>query len=214
MSAVAWRLTRRPAVWSLAPGVRRQSTAPPGQWRVVYEGGLARAARVMKLASVASLVGASAAVPFFFAGDSDVPQAARTVLAATTLGMTGSSTALAAWALGPYVTALSVRDSSAEIGPRTPLLVDTMTVLARRRTRLVFPAMFGPATQPLASWAVLPPDAELDQLARDVLAQINPGRPAPVALARPGDAFYAHLQGELSPEMKRIIAASPCSGAE
>ncbi|KAI8323713.1 hypothetical protein GQ54DRAFT_244719, partial [Martensiomyces pterosporus] len=74
----------------------------------VYEGGLAKSAKIMKIASVASLVGASAAVPFFFLGDSDVPSAARTILAATTIGMTASSTAIVTWALKPYITSLRV----------------------------------------------------------------------------------------------------------
>ncbi|KAJ2760859.1 hypothetical protein IWQ57_006196, partial [Coemansia nantahalensis] len=127
--AVASRRGRSTAAGPAAAGAAGE------QWRVVYEGGLSRVARVMKLASVASVVGATAAVPLFFAAESDVPTAARAVLAATTLGMTGTSTGLLAWALRPYITSLAVLDGN-EIGPHTPLLVDTMTLLARRHTRL------------------------------------------------------------------------------
>ncbi|KAJ2709387.1 hypothetical protein H4R19_004280, partial [Coemansia spiralis] len=183
---------------------------PGEQWRVVYEGGLARVARVMKLASVASVVGATAAVPLFFAAESDVPMMARAVLAATTLGMTGTSTGLLAWALRPYITSLAVLDDGRgqEIGPRTPLLVDTMTILARRRTRLVFPQMLGPSTLPLTTWAVQRPDRDLADHAAKVLAQINARRRPQVALAQPGDVFYAHTQGQLTAAMQKIIAAT------
>ncbi|KAJ2617134.1 hypothetical protein H4S08_000458 [Coemansia sp. RSA 1365] len=171
----------------------------------------------MKLASIASLVGASAAIPFFFTGDSDVPTTARTVLALTTLGMTGSSTALVAWALRSYITSLRVlQDASAgeelrgSIGPHTPLLVETMTLLARPRTRLVFPSQLAPSTQPMTSWVVRQSDSELDAAAKQILTQINRGRAGkPVEAAKSGDLFFAHTQGDLSAEMKHIVAASP-----
>ncbi|KAJ1831173.1 mitochondrial proton-transporting ATP synthase complex assembly [Coemansia sp. RSA 2711] len=199
-------LQTRPVFRVLALSQRRfQSTAPTA--RIIYEGGLSKAAKVMKLASVASLVGASAAIPFFFLGDSDVPQAARTILAATTLGMTGSSTAIVAWALKPYVTAIRTLDDA--IGPQTPLLVDTMTLLAQRRRRLVFPEQLAPATLPLTSWMVREPSDELAAKAQEILSLVN-GRTGKVAVARAGDVFYAHTQGELGTEMQQIIAASPC----
>ncbi|KAJ2344373.1 hypothetical protein GGI03_001337 [Coemansia sp. RSA 2337] len=175
---------------------------------VVYEGGLSKAARVMKLASVASLVGASAALPFFFTGTSDIPSGARTILALTTLGMTGSSTALVTWALRPYITSLSILEPT--VGPATPLLVDTLTFLAQTRTRLVFPEQLKPATMPLTSWSVSEPSAMLVVASKSVLEHVNRGRRTRVELAREGDVFYAHTQGPVSEEMQRIIDVSPC----
>ncbi|KAJ2820033.1 hypothetical protein GGI24_004609 [Coemansia furcata] len=162
----------------------------------------------MKLASVASLVGATAALPFFFTGTSDIPSGARTILAVTTLGMTGSSTALVTWALRPYITSLSILAPT--VGPATPLLVETLTFLAQTRTRLVFPEQLRPATMPLTSWVVAEPSPELVEAARDVLESVNRGRRRPVVLARAGDVFYAHTQGPVSAEMRRIIDLAPC----
>ncbi|KAJ2741693.1 hypothetical protein GGI20_005012 [Coemansia sp. BCRC 34301] len=180
----------------------------------IYEGGLAKAARVMKLASVASLVGASAALPFFFTGDSDIPSGARTILALTTLGMTGSSTALVTWALRPYITSLHIVPpvSQEEIGPNTPLLVDTLTFLAQTKTRLVFPQQLVPAAMPLTSWTVREPSESLVLQSRAILETVNKGRKKSqfVKLAREGDVFYAHTQGPVSAEMKRILDAAPC----
>ncbi|KAJ2412584.1 mitochondrial proton-transporting ATP synthase complex assembly [Coemansia sp. RSA 2530] len=176
--------------------------------KVVYEGGLSKAARVMKLASVASLVGASAAIPFFFTGSSDIPSGARTILAITTLGMTGSSTALVTWALKPYITTLSILEPT--VGPATPMLVDTLTFLAQTRTRLVFPEQLKPATMPLTSWSVSEPSDRLVEASKAILELVNRGRKKPVVLARGGDVFYAHTQGPVSEEMQRIIDASPC----
>ncbi|KAJ2488010.1 mitochondrial proton-transporting ATP synthase complex assembly [Coemansia sp. RSA 2050] len=175
---------------------------------VVYEGGLSKAARVMKLASVASLVGASAAIPFFFTGSSDIPSGARTILAITTLGMTGSSTALVTWALRPYITSLSILEPT--VGPATPMLVDTLTFLAQTRTRLVFPEQLRPATMPLTSWSVSEPSEKLVEASKGILELVNKGRKKPVELAKGGDVFYAHTQGPVSEEMQRIIDVSPC----
>ncbi|KAJ2162965.1 hypothetical protein GGF46_000151 [Coemansia sp. RSA 552] len=183
--------------------------------QLVYEGGLAKAAKVMKLASVASLVGASAAVPFFFTGTSDVPEAARAILALTTVGMTASSTVLVTWALRAYITKLNVihLGSSEEIGPQTPLLVETMTFLAQTKSRLVFPEQLVPATMPMTSWATKEASAAAKEAARPILEQINRGSSSkPTTLAQPGDLFYAHIAegAAISNEMKKIIAVSPC----
>ncbi|PIA14241.1 hypothetical protein COEREDRAFT_10601 [Coemansia reversa NRRL 1564] len=132
--------------------------------------------------------------------------------------MTGSSTAVVAWALRSYITSLRVlQDASAgeeelsgSIGPHTPLLVETMTLLARPRTRLVFPSQLAPSTQPMTSWVVRQSDSELNAAAKQILAQINRGRVGkPVEAAKSGDLFFAHTQGGLSAEMKQIVAASP-----
>ncbi|KAJ2830236.1 hypothetical protein IWW50_000398 [Coemansia erecta] len=183
------------------------------QTRPVYEGGLTKAAKVMKLASVASLVGASAAVPFFFTGDSTVPSAARTILALTTIGMTGASTGIVAWALRPYITSLNIafmdaEKGSEEVNANTPLLIETMTLLARPRVRLVFPGQLEPASQPMSSWCVEQPSIELADRTKVILEQINRGRKIQVTAAQPGDLFYAHTEGELSSEMQQIIAVA------
>ncbi|KAJ1858038.1 hypothetical protein GGF49_002526 [Coemansia sp. RSA 1853] len=182
------------------------------QPRVVYEGGLTKAAKVMKLASIASFVGASAAVPFFFTGDSAVPSAARTILALTTIGMTGSSTGIVTWALRPYITSISVL-STEEITAQTPLLVETMTVLAQPKVRLVFPEQLKPATQPLSSWVVDEISQELNDKAAKVLEEVNKGRKRLVTVAKPGDLFYAHMEGGLGSEMEQIIAVAGPSQA-
>ncbi|KAJ1933246.1 hypothetical protein EC988_009184, partial [Linderina pennispora] len=188
--------------------------AASGKWQPVsvYKGSLGKAARVMKMASVASLVGASAAIPFFFGGDSDVPQTARTILAVTTMGMTGSSTAIVTWALKPYIVNMSILQSGeAEVGPDTPLLVETMTFLGQPLTRLVFPHQLAPATLPLTSWVSREPTEAGRQVAQEILAEINQGRTKDVVhLAKAGDAFYAHTQGPISQKMREIVAASPC----
>ncbi|KAJ2390405.1 hypothetical protein GGI23_005629 [Coemansia sp. RSA 2559] len=192
------------------------------QYKIVpaYEGSLAKAARIMKLASVASLVGGCAAVPFFFAAESDVPSAARAILAATTLGMTGSSTLLVAWALKPYITTLHVvaneKDASGaiEIEHDTPLLVQTLTFVARPYTRLVFPEQLAPASMPMTSWLARKPSEMLATRADEILAQINKNRKRgdQVQLAQKGDRFYAHTQGPVSALMGKIIAAAPGQG--
>lgn len=174
------------------------------QPKVVYEGGLAKAAKVMKLASVASFVGASAAIPFFFTGDSDIPAGARTILAITTLGMTGSSTALVAWALKPYITSIKALDNT----PSSPLLIETLTFLAQPRTRLVFRQQLQPAAMPLTSWTTTSPTPAQKQAAHDILTQLNTGRRKRdlVQLAQEGHSFYAHIQGgQLTSEMQKIV---------
>ncbi|KAJ2663858.1 hypothetical protein IWW48_001124 [Coemansia sp. RSA 1200] len=195
----------------------------------VYEGTLAKAARIMKLASIASFVGASAAVPFFFAGESEVPVPARTILAATTMGMTGSSTALAAWAIKPYVTRMHIvvaesaagqdggngdGDGAVDILPDTPLLVETFTFLGSQLTRLVFPEQLAPASIPLTSWTVQQPSESLVAKADKILAHINGSRAKGnqvVHLAQNGDRFYVHAQqGIISETMRKIVAAAPC----
>ncbi|KAJ2503119.1 hypothetical protein GGH96_000562 [Coemansia sp. RSA 1972] len=200
--------TLGPAVCALrvhaSYGQRFQTTLQP---RVVYKGGLTKAARVMKLASIASFVGASAAVPFFFTGDSTVPSAARTILAITTLGMTGSSTGIVTWALRPYITSISVLNNE-EITAQTPLLVQTMTVWAQPKVRLVFPAQLKPATQPLSSWVVDTLPSELSDKAEKVLEEVNKGRKRLVTVAQKGDLFYAHMEGELGSEMEQIVAVA------
>ncbi|KAJ2081459.1 hypothetical protein H4R24_002340 [Coemansia sp. RSA 988] len=186
--------------------------------KLIYEGGLTKAAKIMKLASIASLVGASAAIPFFFTEYSDVPTTARTVLALTTMGMTGSSTAMVAWALRPYITSLHVLQNAnvseenvrESIGLHTPLLVETMTLLAQPRTRLVFPAQLASSTLPMSSWVVRESDSALSAAAKRILDQINSSRTGKlVEAAKPGDLFFAHTHGELSAEMKQIVAAAP-----
>ncbi|KAJ1951000.1 hypothetical protein FBU59_000415 [Linderina macrospora] len=194
---------------------RHYSTpATSGKWQPisVYTGSLSKAARVMKMASVASLVGASAAVPFFFGGDSDVPQTARTILAITTMSMTGTSTAIVTWALKPYIVNMSIlQNGEADIGPDTPLLVETMTFLGQPLTRLVFPHQLEPATKPLTSWVSREPTENGKQLAQEILKEINLGRKKDlVQLAQAGDAFYAHTQGQISKKMREIVSASPC----
>ncbi|KAJ2250995.1 hypothetical protein GGH97_000222 [Coemansia sp. RSA 475] len=188
----------------VAYGQRFQTTLQP---RVVYEGGLTKAARVMKLASIASFVGASAAVPFFFTGDSTVPSAARTILALTTLGMTGSSTGIVTWALRPYITSISVLNNE-EITPQTPMLVQTMNVWAQPKVRLVFPVQLKPATQPLSSWVVSEVPLEISDKADKVLQEVNKGRKKLVTMAKQGDLFYAHMEGGLGPEMEQIVRAA------
>ncbi|KAJ2892493.1 hypothetical protein IWW38_003200 [Coemansia aciculifera] len=188
---------------------------PTHQTVEVYEGGLAKAARVMKLASVASLVGASAALPFFFTGDSDIPSGARTILALTTLGMTGSSTAIITWALRPYITSIRLVSSTSVaqevVGPSTPLLVDTLTFWAQTRTRLVFPQQLVAATMPLTSWSVREPSRELELKSREILEVVNKGNKRNrVELAREGDVFYAHTQGPVTALMQQILDAAPC----
>ncbi|KAJ1821440.1 mitochondrial proton-transporting ATP synthase complex assembly [Coemansia sp. RSA 2598] len=166
----------------------------------------------MKLASVASLVGATAAVPLFFAGDSDVPSSARTILAVTTLGMTASSTALVTWALKPYITSLHVmhRPGHPVEDSRIPMVIETMTFLAQPRTRLVFPEQLVPATLPMTSWLVEDASESLRDFAKDIIDQINAGRKKDlVTLASKGDLFYAHTQGPVSAEMQRILQAAP-----
>ncbi|KAI9502458.1 hypothetical protein BX070DRAFT_226200 [Coemansia spiralis] len=197
------------------------------QWKptLVYEGGLTKAAKIMKIASVASLVGASAAVPFFFTGDSEVPSTARAVLAATTIAMTGSSTLMVTWALKPYITSLyafedttakpqdhNSEDAELTILPSTPLVVETLTFLARPRTRLMFPEQLAPATAPMTSWTVRSLPEPLMATANAVLEHINKDRKKSdqVQLAQEGDTFYAHTQGPISAAMQKIIAASPC----
>ncbi|KAJ1665860.1 mitochondrial proton-transporting ATP synthase complex assembly [Coemansia sp. RSA 1813] len=184
----------------------------------VYEGSISKAARFMKLASVTSLIGASAAVPFYFTGDSEVPSAARMVLALTTVGMTGSSTLLAAWALKPYITTLHVvaneddtSDSSIEVDADTPLLVETLTFLAKPYTRLVFPEQLASASVPMASWVVRQPSEALVAKADGILAQINKNRKKgdQIRLAQKGDKLYAFTQGQISALMAKIIAVSP-----
>ncbi|KAJ1865294.1 hypothetical protein LPJ78_002782 [Coemansia sp. RSA 989] len=187
---------------------RFQSTQPVWQTKEIYQGGLAKAAKVMKLASVASFVGASCAVPFFFAGESDVPSAARTILAVTTIGMTGSSTAIITWALRPYITSLKlVYKDHPQIDPHTPLLIETMTFLAQSKTRLVFPEQLAPATMPLTSWVVEPPSESLASKAQQILSQINSSQNK-ITIAQPGDQFYAHSQGQISAEMQQVLAAT------
>ncbi|KAJ1890712.1 hypothetical protein LPJ66_007319 [Kickxella alabastrina] len=192
-----------------------QTSESPSQWttKLVYEGSLTKAAKVMKLASVASLVGASAAVPLFFSGDSDVPSSARTILALTTIGMTASSTAIVTWALKPYITSLYTlnQNGAEEVVDGGPVIVETMTFLAQPRTRLVFPEQLRPATLPMTSWVVVDADERMKSIAQGILAQINAGRKRDlVKLAGEGDLFYAHTQGPVSAEMQKIIASAPC----
>ncbi|KAJ2546162.1 hypothetical protein GGH95_006915, partial [Coemansia sp. RSA 1836] len=132
----------------------------------------------------------------------------------TTLGMTGSSTALVTWALRPYITSLrTVMPISQEavVGPNTPLLVDTLTFWAQTRTRLVFPQQLVPATMPLTSWSVREPSESLVLQSREILEAVNKGRKKSrqVRLARGGDVFYAHTQGPVSAEMRQILDAAP-----
>ncbi|KAJ2553919.1 mitochondrial proton-transporting ATP synthase complex assembly [Coemansia sp. RSA 1933] len=178
-----------------------------------YTGSLGKVARIMKLASVSSLVGATAAVPFFFAANSDVPSAARTVLAVTTIGMTSSSTLLVSWFLKPYITSIHlVSDTSTDlIAGDTPLLVETLTFLARPYTRLVFPEQLVPATMPMTSWMAQKPSDAMAARAQAILEQINGSRKKSdqVQLAQQGDTFYVHTQGQASELMKKIIAAVP-----
>ncbi|KAJ1720733.1 hypothetical protein LPJ53_004660 [Coemansia erecta] len=196
---------------------RHQSSSTGGpmwQTKLVYEGGLAKAAKVMKLASVASFVGATAAVPLFFTGDSDVPSSARTILALTTIGMTASSTALVTWALRPYVVSLRVVSPSEPSGQTMaegiPMLVETLTVLAQPRTRLVFTGQLRPAALPMTSWIAVDASEKMKDMAEGILQEVNQGRKKDlVALARQGDLFYAHTQGPVSDEMAKILAAAP-----
>ncbi|KAJ1906438.1 hypothetical protein LPJ81_001352 [Coemansia sp. IMI 209127] len=172
----------------------------------------------MKLASVASLVGGCAAVPFFFAAESDVPSAARTILAVTTMGTTGSSTLLLTWALKPYITTLHVvadeKADAIEIEHDTPLLVQTLTFLARPYTRLVFPEQLAPASIPMTSWLARRPSETLAAKADEILAQINKDRKRgdQVQLAQQDDRFYVHTQGSVSALMEKILAAAPGQG--
>ncbi|KAJ2888367.1 mitochondrial proton-transporting ATP synthase complex assembly [Coemansia asiatica] len=166
----------------------------------------------MKLASVASLVGATAAVPLFFTGDSDVPSSARAILAVTTIGMTASSTALVTWALKPYITSLHVlyQQGQMDDSRRIPMVVQTMTFLAQPCTRLVFPEQLTPATLPMTSWLVEDASESLKVFAGDILEQINKDRKKDVVtLAGKGDLFYAHTQGQVSAEMQKILQAAP-----
>ncbi|KAJ2784227.1 hypothetical protein GGI15_002328 [Coemansia interrupta] len=209
------RLVARQGISYLARRQQSSATSPMWQTKVVYEGGLAKAAKVMKLASVASFVGATAAVPLFFTGDSDVPSSARTILALTTIGMTASSTALVTWALRPYVVSLRVVSPNEPSGQQTmaegiPMLVETMTVLAQPRTRLVFTGQLRPAALPMTSWIAVDASEKMKDLAQGILREVNQGRKKDlVALAQQGDLFYAHTQGPVSDEMAKVLAAAP-----
>ncbi|KAJ1848620.1 hypothetical protein LPJ73_003921, partial [Coemansia sp. RSA 2703] len=208
------RSVARHGILYLTQRCQSNTAGPLWQSKVVYEGGLAKAAKVMKLASVASLVGATAAVPLFFSGDSDVPSSARTILALTTIGMTASSTALVTWALRPYVVSLRVvspnNPSDQTIGEGIPMLVETLTFLAQPRTRLVFTEQLRPAALPMTSWIAVDASEKMKVLADSILREVNQGRKKDlVALARQGDLFYAHTQGPVSDEMAKILAAAP-----
>ncbi|KAJ2121680.1 hypothetical protein IW147_004061 [Coemansia sp. RSA 720] len=88
-----------------------------------------------------------------------------------------------------------------------------MTVLAQPKVRLVFPEQLKPATQPLSSWVVDEISQELNDKAAKVLEEVNKGRKRLVTVAKPGDLFYAHMEGGLGNEMEQIIAVAGPSQA-
>ncbi|KAI9286127.1 hypothetical protein BC943DRAFT_277170 [Umbelopsis sp. AD052] len=81
---------------------------------VIYTGPLATVAKRLKLFSIGSLGLSGAISPFVFILDFPVPVVAKTVLVASALFTSVSSTALINWVMSPYVTKATMSPSDAD----------------------------------------------------------------------------------------------------
>ena len=122
----------------------------------IYYGPMTPTFRRLKIFSLSSLAFSVAFVPFTFVVESQVPLAARLALASTFLITSGTTTAIMAWCVSPYVTTMRRLDL---LEGSQGLEMTTLTLFLRERFTRVYDSEFlVPTSRFFAKW----------QLAEDV----------------------------------------------
>ncbi|KAJ1910589.1 hypothetical protein IWQ60_010578 [Tieghemiomyces parasiticus] len=201
---------RRGAYYSTPATAAAKSTTAVTT-KVIYDGPLARTAKVLKRFSITSLTATFVLAPLIMTIDSGLATEVRTILAASAIATSGMSTGLIHWAMHPYITRLSMltdaattsAPTSSPVTPRLPVTPDTvlqvesLDFFGRAKNQYVLIKDIRPSSRVFTVWRVG---------GQSPLNCLEPAvRSALTRRAAPGTMFFAHETASLSPEMTSVF---------
>ncbi|PVZ97163.1 hypothetical protein BB558_006894 [Smittium angustum] len=187
----------------------------PNQLESIYESPLAKAVKVLKLISVSSVVGLTAASPFFFTIQGALPMVARIGLLATTFSLMASSLAMVTWAFKPYVTKISILNNSSTSDPNyevsninsdSLLFINTLDFLSRKNTTVVRANTLKKFQEtPLKTWYTTSATS-LSQNEHELIQNVLKNQK--FSLAPENTNYYIHADMDLSPKILSLLKLS------